>query len=115
MSALPLHGSTQRDAVIAAYESRAELMRKQTRRVRRGNGGDGIVGDGGGVSGSFGGTWRQFEAVGEVLHKFGALEDWVATDFGNLVMELGTSPAISRLLPPSPAFSHLFWVLSSWS
>ena len=42
---------------------------------------------GGGVGG---GTWRQFEAVGAVLQKFGALsEEWEATEFGDLVTELG--------------------------
>ena len=91
MAALPLHASPDRDAVLEAFRSRAELLRKQASSSRRGRGGGGaeaeITGPGG--SAVSGGTWRQFEAVGALLQQFGALDEWRATEFGELVMGLG--------------------------
>ena len=87
LEALPLHDIPKREAVLEAYRAKADLERKQSKRMRRGRAADdGGGGDGGGIAG---GTWRQFEAVGEVLHQFGALTDWSATEFGELVAELG--------------------------
>ena len=53
LEALPLHADPQRDAVLGAYASRAELLRKQSRRAPRARGG----GDGGGGGDSWGLGW----------------------------------------------------------
>jgi len=42
----------------------------------------------GAADGSDASAWRQFEAVCEVLRQYGALEEWVASDLGELVAEV---------------------------
>ena len=91
LEVLPLHSSPKRDDVLSAYAQRIEMQRKQSKQSRRGGGRSGGSGselssDDGGLQG---GTWQQFEAVGAVLRQFGAInDDWVATEFGELVAEL---------------------------
>ena len=112
LAALPLHTSADRDAVLTAYRTRAELQRKAARIAKRQGGNAGTQDalaerNGAEPSGQppTSGTWRQFEAVCSVLQRFGALElespaweslesgetseaSYRATEFGALVAEL---------------------------
>ena len=89
-----MHSRKDRDALLEAYRAKDNLERKRARRARSRADSDATadaIGDLLGGAGGGGGsdTWRQFEAVGAVLHQFGALEDWEASAFGELVAELG--------------------------
>lgn len=97
LQAMSFHDNPRRDAILKACRDRADVARKQAKLQRQGGGGssgrrgveaiDGLDDEqlGGGRSGA---TWRQFEAVAAVLRMYGALEDWEATEFGDLVAGL---------------------------
>jgi len=112
---LPLHAEPRRDDVLAAYTAREELQLERGRILKRRardakaekkrkqrdeqGGGDvdademflrKLLGERGGPTAAAGpdGAWGQFLAVGEVLRQYGALDEWEATQLGELVSEL---------------------------
>lgn len=99
LRARPMHADPQLEPLLAAYMAKANLEGVQARLRRKAAAADGGGGRGrgtaaeaaSGADGAVAGAetaWRQFESVCDVLRTYAALDEWEATELGDLVAEV---------------------------